>query len=318
MTDVLEADDIKVLIVIDFEGTGLNTRKDRITQIGARAYDLEKFKVTSPEQEESARLTDVKSFVTYVDPKIPIPPESTEITGIDNETVKGAPTCRKALEAMYEWVASIKANQKYMMAYNGFGYDYPLLFAETIRANFNANAVFQNNFTGFIDPLLWARHSKRLDKEGFVLNKTGTRPSLSQPDVYKSLFKDELSGAHDAEVDITGLAKMVLHPRFRLMWDGTTVYSNWCRTIGMYLMQLRKAQQKYDKRTRKETSDKVESHNLMGVKRAREDQNEDEKKNNEDGQSLNDLLTEDNNKKEPEPQKKKLRISKSSAIFFQT
>jgi len=309
-------EEFTVVIVLDFEGTGLNSRKERITQIGARAYDFEKFKVTDPEDEESARLPGVEAFVTYVDPKIPIPPESTEITGIDNNTVKGAPTSRKALEAMYKWVADIKATQKYVLAYNGFGYDYPLLFAETLRANFNANAMFQNHFTGFIDPLLWGRHGKRLNKEGFVLNKTGTAPSLSQPDVYKSLFKDELSGAHDALVDITGLAKVSMHARYRLMWDGQNKYENWCRTIGTYLMQLCKAQNNYDKRVRKEMIDKVKSRNLFGAKREREEKTEEQKKEDDDGRNLSDLLT--GEKAEPGPKKKKLRISKSSAIFFQS
>lgn len=306
--DDVPREERKVLVVLDFEGTGLRTFIDRITQVAARAYDFNLFKVTDPAEEESARLPGVEPFVTYVNPMVRISKESIEITGISNDTVKDAPLCKSVLVDFYKWIDELNATQLYLFAYNGLSYDFPLLFAETLRANMNANALFQNNFTGYIDPLKWVNCNKRLNTDGFVLNKSGTKASLRQEDVYKSLFGQKLEGAHDALVDITGLAKVSMHERFRLMWDGKNKSDDWCRTTGAYMMDLRKKQRNHEKRVRKENQDKVKLKNLLGTKRRRE---EEEKK--EGGQSLSDLIADGNNEK---PKTKKFKTFKSSSSFF--
>lgn len=64
-------------IVLDFETTGLSPDDSKIIQIGAVRYrNFEK----------------VEEFLTYVDPLIEIPKHITQINGITNDMVKGAPT----------------------------------------------------------------------------------------------------------------------------------------------------------------------------------------------------------------------------------
>lgn len=65
------------LAILDLETTGLNPERDRITQMGVTIH--------YPHRDPIA-------WETLVDPEMPIPGESTKITGITNDMVRGQPT----------------------------------------------------------------------------------------------------------------------------------------------------------------------------------------------------------------------------------
>jgi DNA polymerase-3 subunit alpha (Gram-positive type) len=73
------------IVAFDIETTGLNTEKERITEIGA---------VLLKDGEEMDR------FQTFVDPGMPIPAEITRLTGIRNEDVAGAPGQEEAVRRL--------------------------------------------------------------------------------------------------------------------------------------------------------------------------------------------------------------------------
>ena len=76
------------MVAFDIETTGLNARNDRMIEIGAVIFSGSSIK---------------RTFNTFVDPGRPIPAEITELTGIQNDDVKGAPGEKEALQAFLEF-----------------------------------------------------------------------------------------------------------------------------------------------------------------------------------------------------------------------
>lgn len=89
-------------IVFDIETTGLSALNDRITEIGAVLV-------------RGGEVLDV--FNTFADPGIPIPVSITELTGITDDMVKGAPSQEEAVRAFLDF-----AGGRTLIAHNA-GFD---------------------------------------------------------------------------------------------------------------------------------------------------------------------------------------------------
>ena len=70
-------------VAFDIETTGLNAQTDRMTEIGAIRFAGDKI---------------LEVFNTFVDPQRHIPPDITQLTGIRDSDVQGAPLEKEALE----------------------------------------------------------------------------------------------------------------------------------------------------------------------------------------------------------------------------
>ena len=75
-------------VAFDIETTGLNAQSDRMTEIGAVIFSGDRI---------------IKEFNTFVDPKMPIPADITELTGIRQSDVQGAPEEQEALRMFMDF-----------------------------------------------------------------------------------------------------------------------------------------------------------------------------------------------------------------------
>ena len=98
----------KSTLTLDFEGTSKDTTTGRIVQVAIH-------------DESSGEM-----FTTLVDPSIPIPEESTEIHGITDEMVRGAPTFEQLMPEIERRLR--RANV--IVTFNGNRYDLQLLQEE--------------------------------------------------------------------------------------------------------------------------------------------------------------------------------------------
>lgn len=78
-------------VVFDIETTGLSPLSCKITEIGAVLVRKDEV---------------LAVFNTFVDPEVPIPPEITKLTGIDDEMVKGAPKTEEALSQFLDFIGN--------------------------------------------------------------------------------------------------------------------------------------------------------------------------------------------------------------------
>lgn len=104
------------LWLFDLEATGLDTRKERVTQIAGVPL-------------VGGELIEAEAFSQLVDPGIPIPDEIQELTGITPDRVEGQPAFPEA------WKLGLDAAQgcDLWIGQSVFEFDVPLLDAELAR-----------------------------------------------------------------------------------------------------------------------------------------------------------------------------------------
>lgn len=100
------------IVVVDFETTGLNTRSDRIIEIGAVKL-------------QNGRVVDTLSQM--VNPGMPLPAKITEITGIEDYMVMDAPKAETALPKLLEFIGDAP------LAAHNAGFDCAVLDSELKR-----------------------------------------------------------------------------------------------------------------------------------------------------------------------------------------
>jgi len=155
----------EIIIGMDLETTSLSIEDARIIQIAL--LKVQKWKV-------------VDTLISYVNPECSIPSIVTDLTGISDETVKGAPTFSDKLEE----IRGFFDGNFIVFGHNVHGYDIPILVNEVNRVNPKLKLSVQD-FTAIDTLKIWRNLEKRT-LEG----------------AYERFCGKELSGGHDAEVDI--------------------------------------------------------------------------------------------------------------------
>jgi len=97
----------ETIVAIDLETTGLDPRKDSITEVGATKF-------------RNGEL--LNEFTTLIDPLVPIPIEVQKKTGITPDMVKGKPTFNQVANGLKEFIGDCP-----LVGYNLIEFDLPFL-----------------------------------------------------------------------------------------------------------------------------------------------------------------------------------------------
>ena len=109
------------MVAFDIETTGLNAGSDRMTEIGAVIFAGNEIKAT---------------FNTFVDPEMHIPAEITQLTGITDRDVNGAPKEAEALRSFLEF-----AGDRPLVAHNA-DFDTGFMSAAAVRNGIEFEPVY--------------------------------------------------------------------------------------------------------------------------------------------------------------------------------
>lgn len=176
-------------IYYDTETTGVKPDKDRIIEIAAFDPVLN------------------RSFCAFVNPQMPIPPESTQICGITDEMVKDAKTFHDVGKEFIEFCEG----DVVLIAHNNDPFDKQFLIHETKRSN-----IILPNYQ-YIDTLKWARKY---------------RPDLPRHSLQylREIYNVEANNAHRALDDVIVLYKVFsqmiedlpMEKIIKLLYESTT------------------------------------------------------------------------------------------------
>lgn len=155
-------------IYYDTETTGVKSASDRIIELAA--YDAEK------------DLT----FCTFINPGMPIPPESTAISNITDDMVKNAPSFKEVAPSFVEFCAG----DTILIAHNNDAFDQLFLSAEFTRASLPFPSW------KFLDSLKWSRkyrndlpkHSLQFLREAYGIQSNQAHRALDDVIVLHQVF----------------------------------------------------------------------------------------------------------------------------------
>lgn len=183
----------KRAIYFDTETTGLDTNNDRIIEIAA--YD--------PVRD--------KTFCSFVNPNIPIPPEIVRICNITEEMVKDAPDFTKVGA---DFLAFCEGDVV-LIAHNGQRFDLPLLEQECKRSSLELPKF------PLIDTLVWAKkfrpdlpkYTLQYLRQTYGIAENNAHRALDDVIVLKSLFEKMIEDLSMEEV----LDLLLLKPKAMVM-----------------------------------------------------------------------------------------------------
>lgn len=212
--------DQKYHIYFDLETTGLS-KLDRIIQIAAVHVKINKHSVPHAE-----RATDILNQINIkINPDYPMSQGATKVTGITDHDLQGEKSTEEGLSEFLSWLKKIKSDTGpdaniYIVAYNGFSFDFPVLAREVERVMYKnilpmgylprfSQFLRDAGINAFIDPLIWIKTHLN-NEHGLLRTKRGTF-SYKLSDIHTALLHCQLTGAHDALADTTGLARVCHH-----------------------------------------------------------------------------------------------------------
>ena len=193
-----------VLAFYDIETTGFSREHNDIIEISAVAWD-------------STTETELDTFSTYINPMGPIPPQITDLTGIDDNKVRGCPRYWETAPSFFAWLKNWGIDK--MCGYNSDVFDWPFINAQIDRYKLRDRYTFADVPQLDLMKVVRAMEKKgQLHLKDFCLEKGLTKLSVKQTIVaeYFGIHYD----AHDSLNDCRALKDIYLRLRnidFNLM-----------------------------------------------------------------------------------------------------
>ena len=161
----------EIFVCFDCESTGLDVRKDSIIEIAASTFTFNKL---------------LDSFETLVDPRVPIPKESTKIHHITDDMVEGKPTIKEVLPEF------LKLAEKHIVVGHSIAFDIDIV-KESAKKHSVPTKLGEKPF---IDTLRLARlyggspvNSLEKLREHFNIPSEGAHRAMSDVKVNIEVFK---------------------------------------------------------------------------------------------------------------------------------
>lgn len=154
--------------IFDIETTGLSAQTCKITEIGAVIF-------------KNGEITDV--FSTYVDPECHIPEQITELTGITDEMVKGAPKADEAVKNFLEF-----ASDRVLIAHNAsFDIGFIKKACEDYKIHFKPTYIDTVALSRFVNPEL-KKHKLNILAEHYNLGDFGHHRAFNDAEMLGKIF----------------------------------------------------------------------------------------------------------------------------------
>lgn len=209
--DAKDPADKIVFISIDFESTGLSVYDDHIVQFGV---SMVRYNHTD------GSITPLPSFTSYVFTEREMSKGAAQVTGITNDTIKGAPKLHIVMMRLIKHLDKVcmPKDVRVLIGYNTHKYDIPLLVNDLYRnmKNFGKSEQFSKGqvssvvrlmrITSSVDLLKYCK--QHVDTTQLKRRANGTC-SYVLGDVYEALLGTRFANAHDALADTQAVIDLI-------------------------------------------------------------------------------------------------------------
>jgi DNA polymerase III epsilon subunit-like protein len=202
------------IISLDCEATGLSRYQDQIVQLGVCIESIDDLTgcVTGPRQ----------NFSEFIRPtRVQMSRGASMVTGITMAMLLDKPTIGPVLRQLSRFIetACTGDEARLLVAYNGFGYDIPMMTAEAFHVEgLDPEAFFRGLRIDYVlDLLVWCR--THVDTT-LLHRRADGKCSYKLGDLYQRAFQKPLAGAHGALADSVAVLDLASHPMCRGFYTG--------------------------------------------------------------------------------------------------
>lgn len=197
------------VVSFDLETTGLSVTTDCICEFGFSIH-LFDFECSPTGQFLNLEVHNLPAFHSYCRPSKKMHPGAARVTGLTDEFLSKQKAIKDVFIALETHMNAVMEDRKIpriLLSYNGKRFDFPILVNEASRCMVDVMQFIRTlRVTAFIDMLPFNR--TRLDPAMLVRNHRGAC-SFKLGDVYQSLLKKKLDGAHGAMADSVAVVDIV-------------------------------------------------------------------------------------------------------------